>query len=103
VRTYTADLNGIRAEPGCVSKVPAKHVCVATTKTDVQPTPPGAESGAHAGRFLCYKLKCAKTALPTFPLADQFGTRAVTHASRSSSVRPPLRQRAVRRRRPPAP
>jgi hypothetical protein len=78
VKTYTADLNGLAAEPGCVIKMPAKYACVETTKANVQPTPPGAESGAAAGHFLCYKLKCAKAALPAVTLGDQFGTRAVT-------------------------
>jgi hypothetical protein len=81
VKTYTADLNGLAPEPGCVIKMPAKYACVETTKANVQPTPPGAEAGTAAGHFLCYKLKCAKAALPAVTLADQFGTRAVTARS----------------------
>ena len=39
--TYTADLGGLVAEPGCTIKVPAKLACVPATKTNVAPTPPG--------------------------------------------------------------
>jgi hypothetical protein len=81
VRTYAADLNGLRAEPGCVIKMPAKYACVATTKTNVLPPPPGADAGDAASRFLCYKVKCTKAALPVVNLGDQFGTRAVTARS----------------------
>jgi hypothetical protein len=35
--TYTADLGGLTAEPGCVIKVPAKLTCVPATKSDVDP------------------------------------------------------------------
>jgi hypothetical protein len=80
-RTYTADLNGLAPEPGCVIKMPAKYACVETSKTNVQPTPPGAAPGAAAGHFLCYKLKCAKASPPPVTLGDQFGTRAVTARS----------------------
>jgi hypothetical protein len=78
VKTYTADLNGLVPEPGCVIKMPAKYACVDTTKANVQPTPPGAAPGPAAGQFLCYKLKCAKAGAPAVTLGDQFGTRAVT-------------------------
>jgi hypothetical protein len=77
-KTYTADLNGLTPEPGCVIKMPAKYACVETTKTNVQPTPPGAADGSAAARFLCYKVKCAKATPPAITLADQFGTRAIT-------------------------
>lgn len=82
VRTYTADLNGLAAEPGCVIKMPAKYACVETTKTNVQPPSPlGLPPRAAAGHFLCYKLKCTKAALPAVTLGDQFGIRAVTPRS----------------------
>ena len=82
VRTYTADLNGLAAEPGCVIKMPAKYACVETTKTNVQPPSPlGLPPRTAALHFLCYKLKCAKAALPAVTLGDQFGIRAVTPRS----------------------
>jgi hypothetical protein len=37
--TYTADLAGLAPEPGCLIKVPAKLVCVETTKTNVNRVP----------------------------------------------------------------
>lgn len=78
VKSYTADLDGLAPEPGCVIKMPAKYLCVETTKANVQPTPPGATAGPSAGQFLCYKVKCSKAALPAIGLKDQFGTRDVT-------------------------
>ena len=48
--SYDADLQGLAPEPGCTIKVPAKLLCVETTKTNVQPTPPGGGSGSPAGR-----------------------------------------------------
>jgi hypothetical protein len=77
-QAYTADVNGLVPMPGCVVKVPAKVLCVAATKTNVTPPPVGAPEGAPAGRFLCYKTKCAKAALAALTAADQFGTRIVT-------------------------
>ena len=74
--TYTADLGGLVAEPGCVIKVPGKLLCVDATKTNVTPTPPGgADNSGSAGRFLCYKLKCPKAALAPLQWHDQFGDR----------------------------
>jgi hypothetical protein len=60
VKSYTADLNGLAPEPGCVIKMPAKYLCAQTSKTNVQPTPPGSTDGPAAGQFLCYKVKCSK-------------------------------------------
>jgi len=74
---YTADLAGLNAEPGCTVKVPAKLLCVDTTKTNVVPPPPGAPAGPPAGRFACYKVKCPKTTHAFDTLTDQFGTRQV--------------------------
>jgi cysteine-rich repeat protein len=76
--TYTADLHGLLAEPGCQIKVPGKLLCVGTPKTNVQPSPPGAGAGTQAGRFLCYKLKCPQAAWPPVDWADQFGARTLT-------------------------
>jgi hypothetical protein len=72
---YTADLGGLAPEPGCQIKVPAKLVCVETTKTNVSPAPPGAPAGPDAGTFACYKLKCAKGAKVPITIVDQFGSR----------------------------
>jgi len=74
---YTADLNGLVPEAGCVVKLPAKLLCVDTTKTNVSPPPPGAPGGTPAGRFACYKLKCPRATLPSVPWTDQFGARAL--------------------------
>ena len=74
--TYTADLTGLTVDNGCLVKVPAKLLCVETTKTIVGSQPPGSPPGNPAGRVLCYKVKCPKTAL-TIPWTDQFGARAL--------------------------
>jgi hypothetical protein len=81
VKSYTADLDGLAPEPGCVIKMPAKYLCVETTKANVQPTPPGSAAGPSAGQFLCYKVKCPKAALPSILENDQFGLHSVTPKS----------------------
>jgi hypothetical protein len=75
---YTATLNGLTAEPGCRIKVPAKMLCVPTTKEDVAPAPPGTPAGPPAGRFLCYAVKCPRQPRAALPVADQFGSRSAT-------------------------
>src|SRR5262249_26504612 len=75
--SYTADLADLVAQPGCVIKVPAKLLCVETSKMNVIPTPPGSVVGGPAGRFLCYKAKCPNTAAP-ITVDDQFGSHTVT-------------------------
>jgi len=75
---YTANLTGLTPEPGCRIKVPAKMLCVASTKTAVSPTPPGGgPTGTNAGLFVCYKVKCPRTSIPGVLLKDQFATRSV--------------------------
>ena len=77
--SYTADLDGLTAEPGCSIKVPGTLLCVATTKTNVTPTPPGGmDDTGPAGRFLCYKVKCNKATVASLQWHDQFGARTVT-------------------------
>jgi hypothetical protein len=76
--SYTADLGGLVAEPGCLIRVPAKMACVPSTKTNVQPTPPGTGGSGTPNAFGCYKIKCPKSALPAVALNDQFGSRSVT-------------------------
>ena len=77
--SYTADLGGLVAEPGCIIQVPAHLFCTQATKANVVPTPPGGPgSTGAAGRFLCYKVKCPKGTLPTIPWNDQFGSRTLT-------------------------
>ena len=73
---YTADLGGLAAEPDCLIKTPAKMLCVETAKTNVTPAPPGAAPGSAAGRFACYKVKCAKGPKLPVTIDDQFGSRA---------------------------
>jgi hypothetical protein len=76
--TYTADLNGLTAEPGCVIKVPAIMFCVQTGKMNLAPSAPGGgPSPTPAGRFVCYKLKCAKPVFASVPVNDQFGSRTL--------------------------
>ena len=76
---YTATLNGLTPESGCRISVPAKVLCTEAVKSGVTPTPPGGgPSGTPAGQFLCYKVKCPKTTLPTVAGVDQFGARTVT-------------------------
>jgi hypothetical protein len=76
--SYTADLQGLSPESGCTIKLPGKLLCVETTKTNVQPTPPGLGPGGAAGRFVCYAVKCPKAALPTVTWRDQFGAGTLT-------------------------
>lgn len=77
---YTADITpddlAFPASAGCTIKTPAKLLCVDAVKSNVTPTPPGADPGATAQKYLCYKAKCPK-AQPTATLDDQFGTHAV--------------------------
>jgi hypothetical protein len=84
---YTADLDGLVAEPGCKIAVPGHLFCTQTTKTNVAPTPPGgADNTGAAGRFLCYKVKCPKATLPAVPWHDQFGMRTLTAATKAASL-----------------
>src|SRR5262245_3073273 len=75
---YTADLAGLVAEPGCLVKVPAKLACVPATKTNVAPAPPGGGPSGTPNAFLCYAVKCPKSAFPQLPVQDQFGSRTLT-------------------------
>ena len=78
---YTADLgpsSPLPADSGCLIKVPGKLLCVDTTKTNVNPPPPGAASPGAAKRFVCYKVKCPKQALASVSWTDQFGSRTLT-------------------------
>ena len=84
---YTADLSGLAVEPGCTVKVPATLMCVETPKQNVSPTPPGAPSSSAAGRFLCYKVKCAKQTIPAELVTDQFGSRTVQASVSQAAVR----------------
>jgi hypothetical protein len=75
--TYTADLAGLVPEPGCTITAPAKLVCVASTKTNVSPVPPGGGGTGTPNRFLCYRARCPGRELPSIDATDQFGTRTV--------------------------
>ncbi len=76
-KTYTADLGGLAAEPGCKIGVPAQMACVPATKTNVTPTPPGGGGTGTPNSFFCYKVKCPKATLPTLAGTDQFGSRTI--------------------------
>jgi len=79
--TYTADLDALVPQPGCRILVPAKMACVPTTKSNVQPTPPGTGGTGTPNSFYCYKVKCPHVVLPTITGEDQFGSRIVTPGS----------------------
>src|SRR5947209_14977567 len=76
--SYTADLGGLVAEPGCTIRVPAKMACVPSAMTNVTPTPPGGGGTGTPNSFFCYKVKCLKATLPSLNGTDQFGSRTVT-------------------------
>src|SRR5207237_147579 len=76
--TYTADLGGLVAEPGCKIKVPAIMACVPATKANLEPGPQGTGATGTPNAFGCYKIHCPAATLPTIQLNDQFGSRAVT-------------------------
>jgi hypothetical protein len=76
-RTYTATLDGLVIQPGCVVKVPAELVCTDAEKSNVSPTPPGAPPGPSPRTYGCYKLQCPRVTLPPVALNDQFGSRVV--------------------------
>ena len=75
--SFTADLTGLVAEPGCKITVPAVTACVPTTKTNVTPTPAGGGATGTPNTFFCYKVKCPKAKLPALSGRDQFGTRVL--------------------------
>lgn len=79
---FLADLtNQFGVEPGCVIMLPARVLCVETEKQIISsPLPPGGgPSGAAAGHFLCYAVRCPTTAAPgTINVEDQFGRRTIT-------------------------
>ena len=71
---------------GCVIKVPAKLMCAATPKTNVNPPPPG--GGPATGlppstTFFCYKQKCPRFTA-SFTAKDQFGTHTINQPVRST-------------------
>src|SRR6476660_8097557 len=72
--TYKADQ--VLGEVGCVIRVPAKVLCIRTSKTNVTPAPPGGGPDVDLNEiiFLCYKEKCPKTNFSIPTLKDQFGT-----------------------------
>src|SRR5688572_525219 len=76
--TYTADLNGLTPESGCVIRVPADLMCVPTAKTGVSPVPPGGGPSGVPNAFNCYRVRCPKTELPAVANQDQFGTRTAS-------------------------
>jgi hypothetical protein len=79
--SYTMDLiagvSGFQNELGCSIKLGASRVCVQVTQQNLVPAPPGGGPGAGPGsgaKFLGYKLKCPKQAVPGGTFGDQFGT-----------------------------
>jgi len=78
--SYTADLTGLGAEPGCRISVPAKQLCVGSDETNVTPAPPGGgpPTGNVGGKLVCYKVKCPRDVPVPVSVTDQFGSRSVT-------------------------
>ena len=75
--TFMIENAGVRVS--CFAKTPAKLGCLESSKTGIVPTPPGGgPSPTSAGNFLCYQAKCSRPFPPSFPMADQFGSRVVT-------------------------
>jgi hypothetical protein len=68
---------------GCVVKVPAKLVCVRSSKGLTDPPPKNQVTGQFLlTSFACYKAKCPKNAAFTEGLEDQFGTRQLSLTTR---------------------
>jgi hypothetical protein len=81
----TADLtpqqNPPFANQNCKIKLPASHLCVDTSKSNVQnpdgtPFTPVEIETKPARDYLCYHMKCDKEAV-VFDGTDQFGNRSV--------------------------
>jgi hypothetical protein len=75
--TYTAELDGLVSQPGCLIKVPAKLACVPTQKLNITPPPPGNGPIQPMPTVLCYKTKCPDAPVAPQTLTDQFGTRPI--------------------------
>jgi len=76
--TYNAQLTDVALATGCAVKLPGKLLCVDSTKTNVNPQPPGGgPTGQNAGRYVCYRIKCATSPIAPVSVLDQFGSRIV--------------------------
>ena len=76
--SYTANIDGLVLEAGCIVKVPAAMACVPASKTIVGPPfPPGGGGTGTPSSFFCYKVKCPRLLLPPLAGTDQFGSRSV--------------------------
>ena len=73
------DTGGGVFHPGCQIRLPAKLLCQATSKSLVDPVPPGAADGIQQPHsFLCYKVKCpGELRDVALTVHDQFGARTV--------------------------
>ncbi len=78
---YLADLrNQFGIEPGCRIQMPARLLCVETSKHILPPPAPpgGGPITGGAGDFLCYAIRCPLTDAPAaIEVEDQFGRRRV--------------------------
>jgi hypothetical protein len=79
---YTANLaptdGAFPLAVGCEIKARAKLLCIDVEKSNVNPSPPGADDGLPAQKSLCYKVKCPTPASSiTATLTDQFGVHVV--------------------------
>ena len=76
-KNYTARLEGFTVEHGCIIRVPARLICMPTTRPEVFPAAPGGPTGAPSQPYLCYKVKCSRKVLPGLTVADRFGSRPI--------------------------
>jgi hypothetical protein len=75
---YSLTLSNDAGTPGCRIKVPAKLVCLESTKSNVSPTPPGGGPTTSSTQgFLCYQMKCQRSGVASAEMQDQFGRRTV--------------------------
>ncbi len=75
---YSLTLTNAAGSATCRIKVPAVLACLETAKSGVSPVPPGGGPTGAVGSFLCYALKCGRSASASTTMQDQFGQRTVT-------------------------
>src|SRR4029453_2762444 len=53
---YTAEVDGLVAEPGCLIRTPAKLLCVPAIKGTIIPAPPGGGGTGTPNAVGCYRM-----------------------------------------------
>ena len=88
--TLTALQPGFQAPAGCTIKGKAKKFCVPVEKTvsstDAPLPPIGPPTVEAAGDYVCYKMKCPKTAVADTLVTDQFGERNLLKIKKSKEI-----------------